>query len=335
MGNRLQSIMVASIVVLLLGALSAEGQISNLSNIILVAKDGPGFHSIQAALDSITDASEVNPYLVSVAPGIYEERVRLKDYVVIRGQGRQLTTIRFEGYYALKTVGSGPKELRSLTVECIGGRGGCLHALTALTVEDVTVRALGAKPVAIGHCDADLTLKDVNLEVLPQSTVGSCGGKGIATIRECTFPIAFNDLLLDDVSILFGGSLCSTGGIGIEPPMGNRTFRMSDSEIITKGHAGSIGILAGARSYDLTNVRIFAEHALRIRSGDVRVRYSDVTGSIETRVFEPEVPGIGPSVRLSHSHFTGQVSSQWGVVSCFASCTDSMMPLDENCEPIP
>ena len=119
--------------------------------------------------------------------------------------------------------------------------------------------------------------------------------------------------------------------------MGNRNFRMSDSEIITKGDAGSIGILAGARSYDLTNVRIFAEQALGIWGGDVRVRYSDVTGSIEIGLLEPETEGVvePPSVRLFHSHFNGQVSSQWGVVSCFASCTDSMMPLDENCEPIP
>jgi hypothetical protein len=332
-----QSITAVFIVLQLLSAFNAEGQISHTSNIIYVAKDGLGFHSIQAALDSITDASEDNPYLVNVAPGVYEERVRLKDYVVIQGQGRRLTTIKFEGYYALKTVGSGPKELRSLTLECTGGRGGCLQALTALTVEDVTVRALGAKPVAIGHCDADLTLKDVSLEVLPHSAVGSCGGKGIATIRECTLPVAFNDLLLDDVSILFGDRVCSVGGIGIEPPMGNRNFRMSDSEIITKGEAGSIGILGTSGSTDLRNVRISAEHALRTSMGDVTVRYSDVVGSIETSLL-PESEGIerlGPSVQLLHSRFSGQVSGQWGVIACFATCTDSMMPLDENCELIP
>ena len=67
-------------VLLLSVGVSADAQLGNrfrTGNIVKVAEFGPGYRSIQAALDSITDASEDNPYLVSVAPGVYEEQVRI------------------------------------------------------------------------------------------------------------------------------------------------------------------------------------------------------------------------------------------------------------------
>ena len=68
-----------AIALLFLGAASADAQLQrtwgSTGNIVKVAKSGPGFRSIQAALDSIRDANEDNTYLVSVAPGVYEEQV--------------------------------------------------------------------------------------------------------------------------------------------------------------------------------------------------------------------------------------------------------------------
>ena len=97
---------------------------SGYRNVIVVAKSGGDFTSIQAALDSITDASDTNRYLVWVAPGVYNERVTMKPYVDIEGAGEQVTRITYGGSSNPDTgtvVGANDAELRFLTVENTGG----------------------------------------------------------------------------------------------------------------------------------------------------------------------------------------------------------------------
>ena len=53
-----------------------------------------GFTSIAAAMDSITDATFLNRYLIDVAPGVYlEPQIVFKEYVTIRGSGHDVTGI--------------------------------------------------------------------------------------------------------------------------------------------------------------------------------------------------------------------------------------------------
>jgi len=91
-------------------------------NVIIVAKSGGDFTSIQAALDSIVDASAGNPYLVRVGPGVYSERVTMKPFVDIEGAGESATRITAAGgAITVATVtGASNAELRFLTVENTG-----------------------------------------------------------------------------------------------------------------------------------------------------------------------------------------------------------------------
>ncbi len=61
---------------------------------LVVAASGGDFTSVQAAVNSISDASATNPYLVWIAPGVYAETVTLKPYVHLQGAGRDVTVLQ-------------------------------------------------------------------------------------------------------------------------------------------------------------------------------------------------------------------------------------------------
>lgn len=93
-------------------------------NVIIVAKSGALYTSIQTALNSITDANSVNRYLVKVMPGLYGEQVTMKQYVDIEGAGELTTRIVSAGSTTELTgtvVGADNSELRFLKVENTGG----------------------------------------------------------------------------------------------------------------------------------------------------------------------------------------------------------------------
>ncbi len=103
-------------------ALQAE-KTKGYANVVVVAKSGGDYTSVQAAVDSITDAAVGNHYLVWVAPGIYNERVVMKEYVDIEGSGELNTRITYTGSSAPSKStlqGASNAELRLLTVENTG-----------------------------------------------------------------------------------------------------------------------------------------------------------------------------------------------------------------------
>jgi hypothetical protein len=96
------------------------------AQVVVVAKSGGNFTSVQAALGSITDASAGKHYLVWVGPGTYNERVQMEPFVDIGGAGELATRITASGgggFGAGSSVVSGASdaELRHLTVENTGG----------------------------------------------------------------------------------------------------------------------------------------------------------------------------------------------------------------------
>ena len=101
----------------------AEPEKPGYANVIVVAKSGGDFDTIQGALDSITDASSYNQYLVWVAPGIYSETVGMKSWVDIEGAGESLSRITSHGYPNTQgtVIAAANSELRDLTVANTGG----------------------------------------------------------------------------------------------------------------------------------------------------------------------------------------------------------------------
>jgi len=101
-------------------------------NTIQVTKgvlSGPNqFASIKAAVDSITTASSVNPFIVQVGPGVYvEDTITLKPYVYLTGSGRESTIIQPTSTSQDVVVGSGSSWIMSCRLE--GATGGSAAAI--------------------------------------------------------------------------------------------------------------------------------------------------------------------------------------------------------------
>ncbi|MCC6187591.1 MAG: hypothetical protein IT318_01040 [Anaerolineales bacterium] len=128
-------------------ALAVPG--SGYANVVVVAKSGGDYTSIQAALDGIGDASADNPYLVWIAPGVYAEAVTMKPFVDIEGAGQLATRITFTGSGANNTgtvVTASNTELRSLTVANTGGAAYAIAIYnngTAPRLSNITAAASG------------------------------------------------------------------------------------------------------------------------------------------------------------------------------------------------
>ena len=83
------------------------------------------FATIGEALESITDSSARKQYVLTIAPGTYEERVTLKPYCFLRGSGQEETIVTAPptpqqlGRGTIVTASN--SGISDLTVRCVGG----------------------------------------------------------------------------------------------------------------------------------------------------------------------------------------------------------------------
>ena len=125
-------------------------------NLLVVAKSGGDFATITDALNSITDNSADNPYLIYVAPGVYTEQVTMKAYVDIEGAGEQATKITHTGSSDPDTgtiIGADHAEMRFLSVENTGGDAnaiGIFNWSTSLQMKHITIFATGGTTWNLG-----------------------------------------------------------------------------------------------------------------------------------------------------------------------------------------
>lgn len=105
-----------------LGGVTAANFTPAPQNVVIVAKGGGDYGTITAALAAISGTAD-NPWLIWVAPGVYDETVTMKEFVDIAGAGQGLTRIRAPGTDTgvTGTVNcANNAELRDLTVESTG-----------------------------------------------------------------------------------------------------------------------------------------------------------------------------------------------------------------------
>jgi len=157
------------------------------ANVIVVAKSGGDFDSIQGALDSIADATSENRYLVWVAPGIYSEKVEMNSWVDIEGAGQKLTTIKSEGSptpASATVIAAAHSELRFLTVSNTGGDALSIAILSEVddfSINRVMILASGASVLDRGIYFSGSTMRNrvqnSHIKIFHQSNSGA--GYGI------------------------------------------------------------------------------------------------------------------------------------------------------------
>jgi len=100
-------------------------------NVVIVAKSGGDYDTITAAMTSITDAGSSNRYLVWVAPGVYNERVTMKQYVDLQGAGQEVTKI-------------------ASTAAATAAAGAVITGDATSTIRDLTISFTGTDAYGVG-----------------------------------------------------------------------------------------------------------------------------------------------------------------------------------------
>lgn len=186
-------------------------------NVIVVAKSNGDFSSIQSAIDSITDASPGNHYLIWVAPGWYNEAVKMKAYIHLQGAGQGVTVIQADVSNGAVLTLTSNTSVRDLSISNIGNGptnfGMYGNNVTNVKVANVFAEAggLGTSNIAIRLTgDSEVVLENVTAEASKASDSNT--GLSIALGPEVT---------------VHGGTFKGAGGqyaYGIRVSGGSDTF---------------------------------------------------------------------------------------------------------------
>ncbi len=263
-----------------------------LQNIVTVAKDHGDFNNPLNALNSITDASANNPYLIVIAPGVYNltQQLVMREFVDIAGSGRSLT--RLVGSVSAATlsndaaliVGAPNVSLRDLTIENNNG----------INLNSVGISTLGPDPSTPRFSNIVVRLTG------GQTQVGISSGQAVFPVLE-DVGIEILDGSGDQTGIssgLFGGftatrcNILISGGDGVQVGVRNLTNAralMHDSTIsVRQGAAGQGGVsLNDSSTLELNDSRIFLNLSGATQIGvDVSGNSRAIISNSTIRVFD-------------------------------------------------
>lgn len=220
----------------------------------------PG-ESIQAAIDGITDASALKPYLVKVEPGVYTEQVTLKAHIDLEGSGQERTIISWTGgtpgpnTSAASTTLEIPSdsEVRFLTVES-----------TTTGAYSSAIRVVGATPSLY-----KVTMKGnggtfANYPLVVRTTGGAnvtdCVIQASGQFARGTYMAGSGRMRLRNTSItvISGG----TNGYGADGVSG--TMELQDCSILTSGSSGPVAVASGGSGLTLRNCTVQCDGTMAV-----------------------------------------------------------------------
>ncbi len=199
-------------------------------NVIIVAKSNGDYSTIGAALDSITDASASNPYLIWIAPGRYDEAITLKPYVHLQGAGQGVTFIQAAPSFD-------------------GGR--TLELASDTTVRDLSISNVGTGATNYGIYGADVT----NVRV--SNVYVEAGGTGTSNIA--IYLTGDTQITLENVTAFAGKTGTDNVGLRVEAD--------TDGGPEVTLHGGTFTGTGGTNAY---GIRVYGGLGTFLGAADVR-----------------------------------------------------------------
>lgn len=291
----------------LIDGLDSPALARKLDNVVTVSQSGGDFTSVQAAIDSITDESPSNRYLVVIGPGTYSGRIVMTPNVSLLGSGIGVTTLS-----------AGPAS------SCIDGY--TLKGANATTVRDLTIGNSGAGACGVGILNAGFSFAFYRNLLISTSVATDT----MAILNDNAEPI------LIGVEMEIGQGSGSGDAIGV---------RQQNDSFLTMRGSSIIGCTSGDDVYGIHNDDSSAQivhstisaficgggtgEAVGIRntngSGDfVDVNLSDIHGSTASIATD-----VGYTTRVGGSRLAGGTVS--GIVTCGQVYDEAYAPFDNMC----
>jgi hypothetical protein len=164
------------------------GSAKPLQNVVTVAKGNGNFTDPVAAVNSITDASATNPYLVLIAPGIYTLTTTLvmKPYVDISGSGENITKI---------TGAISGSDLATSSI---------IKGANHTTLSNLSISNVGGNSVSIGIYTTGLDITARLQQVLATATGGTVNNIGV-----CSYD--HSSPIMTGVNVIASGGIANAG----------------------------------------------------------------------------------------------------------------------------
>ncbi len=229
--------------------------------VVTVAKSGGDFSNVQAAINSIVDASATKPYVVRIGPGVFSGAVTLKDNVDLEGAGPDHTTLTTFGANGLNLPGSTP------TVAATGP----IHAeVRDLSIEQVLSPAESTGAVAVYDVGTTEHLRYRNVHISATSNYEAIG------VAETDSATRFDDVVITADALRPNGTVLPVPfQFAVWAVSSSATFSNSTIETTPNPDASDSAIGAGSSALTIRSSKVIGG---MISSGSTAVIGSELSG---------------------------------------------------------
>lgn len=233
-----------------------EADVKTIQTIIRVAKNNGDFASPVAAINSITDASATNPYLIVIAPGVYTltETLIMKEYVGIAGSGQNVTKLTgaivdiSEARTAI-FFGANNSELRDLSIENTSDSfavPGVYNSSASPSMSNLTITVSGESSYNTGVRNSSASPRMNNITI--NISGGSSRNTGVDNVSASPN--------MNSLTINVNGGGAVFGSIGVMNQSSSPS--MSNLTISSSGGNPSLGVKNSSASPVMSNLIINA-----------------------------------------------------------------------------